>query len=280
MKKFFNVFKIVLTVLLFAYSICFFVIFFVMPKERRFELAGDMQGQYLSQTLFDALTWQHPDYAKAYFEQSVALNKRGEYAKGFRLLDRAVELDPKMHLGYRGYMKLRFLRDYDAALADLDRLDSLTPKYTDAPWGEDIDFLRGEAWFGKGNYEKAIEVFNRSLENQGEDWADIQTFVYLGIAEHELGNYERAISEFNKALKQSASTPEAHLGLAQAYQKTGEPAMAREHLLEAKKSINYKREDSYNEYLNEIYPMDIVSLKEELDIKTSSVSSNPDRGTR
>ncbi len=273
MRKFFNILKIILTVILFAYSLCFLLFIFVMPKERRFDFAGHMQGTYLSQSMFDVLTWQHPTYAKAYFEQSVALNKRGEYAKGFRLLDRAVELDPKMHLGYRGYMKLRFLRDYDAALADLDRLDSLTPNHTDAPWGEDIDFLRGEAWFGKENYRKSIQVFNRSLENQGEDWADIQTFVYLGMAEHKLGNYERAISEFQRALKYSASTPEAHLGLAQVYRETDNPSLAREHILEAEKSMAYKREDSYNEYLNEIYYSDIAAMKKELDLETASTTT-------
>ena len=264
MKKFFRIVKVVLTVLLFAYSLCFILLIFVMPKEDRFDYAGHMQGIRLSQTMFNVLTYQHPDYADAYFEQSVALNKRGEYAKGFRLLDEAVRLDPKMHLGYRGYMKLRFLRDYDNALKDFDRLDSLTPNFVDAPWGEDIDFLRGEAHFGNGDYRKAISTFNRSLRNQGEEWADIQTFVYLGLSEFELGNYEKAISEFNRALEQFDATPEAHLGLAKAYQKAGDLQKAGEHLLKAEENMKYKRNDSYKEFLNEIYPQDILKMKTKL----------------
>lgn len=264
MKKFFNIVKVVLTLLLFVYSGLVIWIFFLMPKEERFDVAANMQGLTLSQSMFDILTYQYPDYSNAYFEQSVALNKRGEYAEGFRLLDKAVALDPKMHLGYRGYMKLRFLNDYEGALKDFDRLDSLTPNFNDAPWGEDIDFLRGEAYFGKGDYKKAISAFNRSLENQGEEWADIQTFVYLGLSEYESGNYEKAISEFHRALEQSEFTPEAYLGLAKAHQQLGDVEQAMEYILKAEDNMEYKRNDSYIEYLNEIYLQDVMEVKEEM----------------
>ena len=73
---------------------------------------------------------------------------------------------------------------------------NLTPNVSDAPWGEDIDFLRGECYFGKKDYPKAIEMFNRNIKTQKEDWVDIHTFVYLGICEYELGDYEKAITEF------------------------------------------------------------------------------------
>ena len=264
MKKFFKVLKVIVTVLLFSYSLCFILLIFVMPKEERFSFAGNMQGMYLSQTMFNFLTWQHPDYAKAYFEQSVALNKRGEYAEGFRLLNKAVELDPKSHLGYRGYIKLRFLRDYENALADFNRLDRLTPNFVDAPWGEDIDFLRGEAYFGKGDFRNAISAFSRSVENQGEDWADVQTFVYLGLSEYEFGNYEQAITEFHRALEQADATPEAHLGLAKAYQQLDNLEKAKEHVLKAEDNLKYKRDDAYKEFLNEIYLQDIQEVKKEL----------------
>ena len=62
-------------------------------------------------------------------------------------------------------MKLRFLRDFDGALADFNRLDSLTPSFNDAPCGENIDFLRGECFFGKKDYNKAIKHFNLNIEN-------------------------------------------------------------------------------------------------------------------
>ena len=200
-----------------------------------------------------------------YMEYSVVkFNKAGDFHTGFKYLNKAVELNPTSHLGYRGWIRLRKIRDYDNALADFNRLDSLTPNFVDAPWGEDIDFLRGECYFGKKDYQKAIELFNRNIANQKEDWADIHSFVYLGLCEYELGNYEKAITEFQRALKQTENVPESYFGMARAYQKLGQINKAKENILKAEKNINHKREDIYNEFLNEIYLSELIELKQEL----------------
>ncbi|WP_298501923.1 hypothetical protein [uncultured Maribacter sp.] len=89
----------ILTIILFAFSAVILYFIALAPKEKRFEIAGNSQGTYLSQTMFNILRFQNPDYSDAYFEQSVPFNKRGEYAKGFQLLDKAVELEPLKHLG-------------------------------------------------------------------------------------------------------------------------------------------------------------------------------------
>lgn len=244
-------------------GISYFLLF--TPKEGRFKFAGHIQGSLLSQYMFDVLTSQYPDYSDAYFEQSVAFNKYGNFAKGFELLDQAVELDPYMHLGYRGYMKLRFLRDFDGALKDFNRLDKLTPNVIDAPWGEDIDFLRGECYYGKKDYQKAIDMFNRNIKNHTEEWVDINSMVYLGLCEYELGNYEKSISEFNRALKQSEYTPEAYFGIAKAHLKLDEIGKAQENIVKAEVNMIYKRDDAYNEYLNEIYLFELLEFKQKLE---------------
>ena len=206
----------------------------------------------------------NPDNNYAWMELSVSYNKAGDFKKGFKYLNKAVDLSPSSHLGYRGWIRLRKIRDYDKALIDFDRLDSLTPKFVDAPWGENIDFLRGECYFGKKNYQKAIESFNLNIKNNKEDWVDIHAFVYLGLCEYELGNYEKAISEFQRALKQSEFTPESYFGIAKAYKKLGEIEKANENLLNAEKNIAYKRNDIYNEFLNEIYLSEILEFKKQL----------------
>lgn len=200
-----------------------------------------------------------------YMQYSITkFNKAGDFHTGFIYLDKAVELDPALHLGYRGWIRLRKIRDFDKALADFDRLDSLTPNFVDAPWGEDIDFLRGECYFGKKDYQKAIELFNRSIKTQKEDWADIHSFVYLGLCEYELKNYEKAITEFQRALKQSKNTPESYFGMAKAYQKLGKIKEAKENILKAENNMYYKRDDIYNEFLNEIYMSEIQDFKTNL----------------
>jgi tetratricopeptide (TPR) repeat protein len=261
MKRIFKIFKIVLGVILTAYSVVIISFLLFSPFEDRYYLASHMQGVIFSQSMFEILKFQEPENDKIYFEQSVPFNKRGYYAKGFSLLDKAVALNPKVHLGYRGYMKLRFLRNYTAALEDFDRLDALTPNFVDAPWGEDIDFLRGEANFGLENYEKAIIHFKKSIENQGEDWVDNQTYVLLGICEYRLGNLEEAITYHQKALSESEYTVEAYIELAKIYLEQNKTEAAKTHLEQANKYFNYKRDDPYNEYLNEVYKSDLVLLE-------------------
>ncbi|MBT2163596.1 tetratricopeptide repeat protein [Zobellia barbeyronii] len=206
-----------------------------------------------------------PTNSNAWMERSVHFNKSGDFQQGFEYLDKAVELNPELHLGYRGWIRLRKLRDFDKALADFEQLDNMTQNVVDAPWGEDIDFLRGECYFGNKEYDEAIEYFNRSIKNQKEDWADVQTFVYLGICEFKMDNFEKAILEFKRALAQSENVCEAHFGMAKAYDKIGEVKLAKVHILKAEGNITYKRDDFYNEYLNEIYLSEILDFKNYLE---------------
>jgi len=260
MKQVLRFIKILLAAVFTIFSIVVVYQLFFWPKEKRFQFAGHMQGVGLSQSMFAILNWQHPDYSDAFFERSVPFNKRGEYYTGFHYLNKAVDLEPKKHLGYRGYMKLRFLRDYEGALKDLDRLDSLTPNVVDAPWGENIDFLRGECHFGLGNYAKALDYFNLSIENQGTDWADIQTIVYQGLCNYELANYQDAKTSFENALSLYEKTPEAYFGLGKTYLQIGDTVNALHFLNGAKDNIAYKRDDHYKEFLNEIYVEEIQKL--------------------
>lgn len=263
MKLFLKGLKIFLSSILFLYVVMAVFFLFFSNKEKRFHAASHAQGTKLSQTLFKILKFQNPENSDIYFEQSVAYNKYGYYNKGFELLDQAVDLNPKMHLGYRGYMKLRFLRDFDGALADFDRLDSLTPNFNDAPWGENIDFLRGECHYGNKDYAKAIDAFQLNIDNQESGWADVHSFVYLGMCEYELGNFEKSIIDLNNAIKESDKTPEAYFYLAKVYKAMDSLPKARQNLIKAKELISYKRTDPYNEYLNEIYLNEVMALEKE-----------------
>lgn len=218
---------------------------------------------------YEAAIELNQENSDAWMERSVSFNKAGDFNKGFEFLNKAVDLEPQKHLGYRGWIRLRKMRDYDKALLDFNILDSLTPNVVDSPWGEDIDFLRGECYFGKKDYPKAIEFFNRHIKNQTEEWADIYSFVYLGLCHYELRNYEKSITEFKRALKQSPNIPEPYFGLARAYQKVGQIEKARENIQKAEDNIGSKREDYYNEFLNEIYLSEVLALKQVLEKQQS-----------
>ena len=258
MKRFFKILKLLVATLLSLYSMIIIYMLVFANSEDRYNFAAHGQGWYLSQTIFEILKFQEPENDRIFFEQSVPFNKRGQHEKAFDLLDEAVVLAPIEHLGYRGYIKLRFQRDFEGALKDFDRLDELTPGVIDTPWGEDIDFLRGECYYGLKSYKNARRHFKKSIQNQGAGWADIQSFVYIGLCESKLGNLEEAINYYHKALEQSKYTVEAHLELAKLYLKKNDKENANHHLKLADKYFNYKRNDPYNEYLNEVYRGDLV----------------------
>jgi tetratricopeptide (TPR) repeat protein len=253
LKKFFKILGIVFGIIL-TLALGFSIYLYFWNKER-VKTAKDLSQKIENFESNDS---------DEYMEYSVRLNKSGDFENGFKYLNKAVELNPPSHLGYRGWIRLRKMRDYDKALIDFDRLDSLTPNFVDSPWGEGIDFLRGECYYGKKEYKKAIELFNLNIKNNKEDWVDIHTFVYLGLCEYELGNYEKAISEFKRALNQFEYTPEPYFGMAKAYQKLGEIKKAKENILKAENNIHYKRDNVYNEFLSEIYLSEILEFKQQL----------------
>ena len=56
-----------------------------------------------------------------YMEYSVVkFNKAGDFHTGFIYLNKAVELNATSHLGYRGWIRLRKIRDYDNALSEAE----------------------------------------------------------------------------------------------------------------------------------------------------------------
>lgn len=197
-------------------------------------------------------------------EKSVLINKAGDFHQGFKYLNQAVEIDPISHLGYRGWIRLRKLRDYEKALADFNQLDKLTPLFIDAPWGEDIDFLRGECYYGLRKYDSAIATFERSISNHGKNWVDIQTFIYLGLCREGLNDFEQAIEFYEQAIAINKFTPEAYYYAARICLNINQKVKALRYLNKAKDTFKYKREDVYNEFLNEIYMSDLLKIERNL----------------
>ena len=78
-----------------------------------------------------------------------------------------------------------------------------------------------------GNSEAALAAFSRALIIDPDD-AD--TYYFLGTLNAELHHPAEAIKEFQAALKINPYHISAEFGLAQAYQRSGDAAKAKEHL--------------------------------------------------
>ena len=261
LKKLFLGLKIALILVFFGFIGGNLYVLFFMPVENRFYMAEHLQGSYLSQTMFDIMKWQNPEFSNAYFEQSVAFNKRGEYARGFELLDKAVELDPKLHLGYRGWLKYHFLKDYNGCIEDLERLDSLTPNFVDAPWGENIHFVLGMAYKGLGDYENALSQFDKNLATEKDtSWVNANMYLYKGIIHYELKNYDKSIKNLEACLKNNYKrSAEANFYKGLIYKDLGDSIQALELLNLSKEQIlkGYRNTDPYTEIQDEVYLSDV-----------------------
>ena len=172
------------------------------------------QGSIEKQWFYEQSIKCDSTYAKSWHQKSVAFNKRGDFATGFKLLDRAVELTPVEFMGYRGFIKLYHTHDYEGAIEDYKELDRLTPQVVDSPWGEDIYHVIGLSYLQLKQLDSANKYFETSIaktvEGNGEDWVDVKVFLYGGITQQERGNWEASILLFDKAIQYDKRFSEAY----------------------------------------------------------------------
>jgi len=270
MKKVLHIIKLILATL---FSICIVVVvfhFFLSPKEVRFKKAGDHQGLFISQKLFDILVFQYPDYSDVFFEKSIPFNKRGNYAEGFKSLNKAVDIDPKLHLGYRGWLKLHKLKDYKGCLDDLRRLDSLTPNHTDAPWGDNIHYVMGLSYKGLRKHKLALIEFNKSIHSEKDSsWVNPYVFLHKGIIHYREGSFEKALKNFEayRKVNYGSLTSEYCFWKGSTYGKLNNTDSSLVLLKKSKELYNqgYKQKDTYNEIQDELYLSDIERAINELE---------------
>ncbi|MCV6631624.1 MAG: tetratricopeptide repeat protein [Flavobacteriaceae bacterium] len=140
----------------------------------------------------------------AYREMSVPYLKLGMPQNWKPLIQKAVALNPKLHIPDRGYLYLWFYRDYKKAIADFNASDTLTPNFTDHPFGSSVHYWRGLCYLGLEDPKEAIRWLDAYIEEEtqanGEEWVEIEAFLFRGISYYDLSNYSEAMRNFNKVL--------------------------------------------------------------------------------
>ncbi len=169
----------------------------------------------------------------------------------------------------RGYLYLIFYRNYKKAIADFDASDTLTD-YIDHPQGHSVDFWRGIAYLGLKDYENSIAYWDkhiqRETEESGEDWVELEAFLYRGIAYYESGNFDKALEDFDKAIQYFKQTADAKYYKALILNQQGYQDEALRLLDDAIvdfKAGFYNHRD-YVETLRQIYLNDLEELKSSL----------------
>jgi len=112
---------------------------------------------------------------------------------------------------YRRAHKYLAARDYDRAIAYYDT----TIAEFSRPLASEVFIDRGEAYFFKGMYERAVADFDTALTILGED---ARALADRGTAYRRLRQCERAIPDYAAALALSPKLTWARYGRAQAWQ--------------------------------------------------------------
>jgi len=217
--------------------------------------------------IVDALTID-PEYEQAVHELSVAHLKRGMPHKWLPQYNKAVALDSVNRIPWRGYLYLWFYRDYKKAIADFDASDTLTPDFIDAPQGHSVDYWRGIAYLGLKDYKNSIAYFEKHITKEtkefGEDYVDLNAFLYNGIAYFESGNIEKALYNFNTQLKYANNlSADAKYYKAKILISKNKKKEALKYINEAiyDYEIGYNNKRDYVETLRQLYYKDLLELK-------------------
>lgn len=177
------------------------------------------QGTIEKDKYYDLILQNYPQSDKAWMSKSVSYNKRGRIFEGFKFLNFAVCINPREHLGYRGFVKLYMMHDYEGALADYVLLDSLTRGLKPDAWGEDLDKVIGMCYLQTGEFLQAEisfkDAIKRVSEKYGKEWVDPRTFLYLGISLFYQKEYNEAILVLDDLLELHPRYTEAYYYKAQ-----------------------------------------------------------------
>ncbi|MGH9704541.1 MAG: FG-GAP-like repeat-containing protein, partial [Candidatus Acidiferrales bacterium] len=162
-------------------------------------------------------------------EQALRLNRLGVAAlnrqqmqQALKDFEQAAALDPQLFAAHLNQgIALLNLQRYEPAEKILLEAARSDPKSARA-W-----FNLGLLYKSTNEAEKSIDSFERAA---AIDPADPETHYFLGLLHAQLHQYEPAIAEYQRALALNPFHVSAEFGLAQAYQRFGNPGEAKSHL--------------------------------------------------
>jgi tetratricopeptide (TPR) repeat protein len=205
-----------------------------------------------------------PNSGRIWGDLAMVYMIRGQYVEGLAHLDKAVSLDPFIYLGNRAWYRMRYLRDYEGAIADLDQLEKVAGHTLVYVSNAHMFIMKGLAYRGLNNHQKALEMYDIAIAEQitskGPEWLGLYDYLYRGIIKFRMGNFDGAIEDLNLEVKQYESLADTYYYRGMAYAATGRKDEARMDLQRAKELIlseGQKRWESFVLYSDEIFLSDI-----------------------
>jgi tetratricopeptide (TPR) repeat protein len=225
------------------------------------EINGHYQFSKEYQTILDESIEIDPTFDYAYWAKSIAYLKSGDFVTWKKLIDKAVEYNPEGHLGYRGWCRYQFFRDYKGAIKDIERLDSLVSHNIGLSQNGTyhLNIAKGLCYKGIGEKEKAIKIIESQIRlNESENFVGAYDYLHLGVLYLETEKFEKAIELFKKQSNNSELAENQYYS-ALAFQKLDKPEEHKSRLEKAKELYieGRKMYDPYSTPMDKIYLEDI-----------------------
>jgi len=160
------------------------------------------QGSKPSQMHFDKSIEWCSTFDYSYYEKAVPYAKRGLMREWKIMIDKAVELDPEEHLGTRGWYHYFFMRNYDLAIKDIDKLDSMSD-YDIGYTGNGkyhLNIMKALCYKGIGDKVKAVEIIEEQLVTENYE-PMLYDYLHLGVLYMETERYEDAKTALKKQIE-------------------------------------------------------------------------------
>ena len=222
------------------------------------ERKGHYQFSRAYQTALDKALEIDSTFAYAYRAKSVAYLKSGDFITWKMLMDKAVEYDPKENLGYRGWCRYQFFRDYRGAIEDIERLDSLVNYNIGFSVNGDyhLNIAKALCYKALGEKVKAIQIIQKQMADK-KHFAAKYDYLHLGVLYLETGEYQKALSTFKLQSKENEIAENQHY-TALTYLALDDKSSAKAHLRKAKE-LYQKRQRMFDPYT---HPMDKIFLED------------------
>jgi tetratricopeptide (TPR) repeat protein len=202
-------------------------------------------------------------FSTAYHAKSVAYLKSGDFIEWMRLMTIAVELKPKEYLGYRGWCRYEFCRDYLGAIKDIERLDSLVTY--DIGYSSDgeyhLDIARALCYKKIGNPTKAISIIETKLGEENYS-PGLYDYFHLAVLYIETGQPIKSITAIEEQIEINENA-ECYYYLALAHKDIGNGQEYESNIIKAQEKYvkGNKMSGSYTNHMDKIY---LKTVEEEI----------------
>jgi tetratricopeptide (TPR) repeat protein len=232
------------------------------------DLLPNMYNNPVWQKYCDSIIALCPNTAEAYQLKAVPFIKNGEYEKAMPLYDRAAQVDPGRYTGHRGFIKCLFTKDYESAIADLQKAHQLVPNgYV---MDHTFQFYEGLCHLELGNYTPAEQCLKQDIyiQTNGDPKKrpHFNSLLYMGILYYEMGKYDQARTYLLNCLNLYEKLPVANYYLAFVLGRNGNLVAKKQYLEIAKQSYldGYRMNEDQLYYVNYPHEVKLYEIEEAL----------------